>query len=452
MTEIILSQKQKDFLRYRKASLEVLEGTTASGKTTISITKLFLRIAESNRRSHIIAGQSIGVVEKNIINKELGIMEQFAGYVEYNPRGQGVETMSHIRFHTPNGDKIIYIVGYSDISKWKQVLGGQYGCALIDEVNTANIDFVRQLRMRCDYTISTLNPDDNDMPIYKEMINRCRPIEKYENDAPDELLKCLDEPPEDGWAWWYFTFDDNKGLSEAKKAQIRSSHVVGSLDYKHYILGLRGKAQGVIFDNFNTKVHLLTQPEIYELAHNKGDKEHFIQYTAGLDTAYSSKSADTISMTFLGITNKKRLIYIDENVINNRDTKTPFAPSDVVKQFYEFLEENRKKYGFARDTFIDSADQATITEFAKLKRQKGIIYNFNPAHKSLKIIDRINYQKGWISTGHYYVCNTCKNHIKELQTYSWSERGNKAIPEDANDHTINSQQYAFIPFIKLIGS
>lgn len=450
---IILSTKYKDFLRYNKADVEVLEGTTAAGKTTVGVIKFMLNIANSTRREHIIAAQSLGVAEKNIINKELGISEIFEGYIEYNPRGRGDETMSHILYHTPNnGDKIIYIVGYNNMSKWKTVLGGQYGCCYIDEINTADMDFVRQIMMRCDYLMSTLNPDDPDKPVYKELINRCRPIEKYKDDAPEELLKCLDEPEQPGWAWWYFDFDDNWGLTEEKKEKIKSAHMPGSIDYKHYILGLRGKAEGVIFDNFSVKTHTITQAEIIAMAKEKSNsKERIILYTSGLDTSYSSKSEDTVAMTFSGITNKGRLIYIDEQVINNKGTKTPFAPSDIVKLYVDFLEKNRNMYGFARDVFIDSADQATIMESKKYKAKNGCLYNFVPAHKKMQIIDRINTQKGWIATGHYFVCNLCKEHIREMQVYSWSDKANKTIPEDANNHTIDSQWYGWIPHKLKVG-
>ena len=452
MNEIILSTKYKDFLRYNEADCEVLEGTTAAGKTTVGIIKFMFQIANSPKKLHIIAAQNLGVAEKNIINKELGLAEIFNGYVEYNSRGKGKETMPHIAYDTPNGKKIIYVVGYDTVSRWKTILGGQYGCCYIDEINTADMAFVRQIMMRCDYLMATLNPDDPDRPIYKELINRCRPIEKYKDDAPEELLKCLDEEPHDRWAWWYFDFDDNWGLTEEKKEKIKSAHTPGSIDYKHYILGIRGKAQGVVFDNFSTKTHTLTEAEIYKIATAKGrDEEKFIQYTAGLDTSYSSRSEDTISMCFMGITNKRRLIYIDEKVINNKGTKTPFAPSDVVKELISFLDKNRERYGFARDVFIDSADQATITEAMKYKQKYGSIYNFVPAHKAIRIIDRINFQKGWISTGFYYVCNLCKEHIRELQIYSWSEKSNNTTPEDANNHTIDSQCYAWIPFKMKIG-
>ena len=116
----------------------------------------------------------------------------------------------------------------------------------------------------------------------------------------------------------------------------------------------------------------------------------------------------------------------------------------------DFLERNRKEWGFAKDVFIDSADQATITEFKKYKRKRGIVYNFTNAHKKVKIIDRINLQLGWFAQENFFIVDTCKTYINELESYSWKDNKDNT-PEDGNDHMVNSVQYAWIPFKHLIG-
>lgn len=448
-----LSSKYKDFLKYNDAELEILEGTTASGKTTTGIVKFLFKVAASNQKLHIISGQNLGIVEKNIINCELGILDIFGDTVSYNPKGKGKNGLPHIVYKiNDETEKIIYILGYDNTSRWKYALGGQYGCIYIDEINTADMAYVRQAVMRCDYLMGTLNPDDPDKEIYKEYINRCRPLEKYKNDGPSELLEMLDEPAMPNWVWWYFSFDHNAGLSEEKKEKIKRTHSEGTVDHLHYVLGMRGKAEGIIFDNFDVKKHCVKYKDSLELVKkNNQQNEYFIQFTAGLDTSYSKNSDDTIAMSYLGITNKRNLYLLDELVLNNKIEKVPFAPSDIVKKFVEFLEKNRKIYGFARDVFIDSADQATITELKKFKVNTGSIYNFNNAYKALKIIDRIQIQKGWYATGNMFVVDTCENFIKEMKTYSWSDKKNKTEPQDANDHMINSVQYAWIPFKTIIG-
>mgnify|MGYP000106849766 CR=1 FL=1 len=146
------------------------------------------------------------------------------------------------------------------------------------------------------------------------------------------------------------------------------------------------------------------------------------------------------------------------NFYNNRDLehegKNPIAPSDVPPLLIAFLERNRKRWvangdAFARDVFIDSADQATMNELIKYNNEVGSIYDFYSAWKKLTIIDRIAMQQGWMKDDDYLIVDECVENIHELNTYSWKE--DKAEPEDANDHTINADQYSWIPYKHLIG-
>lgn len=444
---LILSPKYKDFLKY-KAPVEFLEGTTAAGKTTVGIVKFMFKVANSAKKIHIISGLDTGTIEKNIINKDLGILDVFGELVEYNPSGKGEYSMPHLIYHTSSGDKVVYILGYDNKARWKKALGGQYGCLYIDEINIADMEYIREASMRCDYLMATLNPDDPSLPVYEEYINHARPTDRYANDAPPDLLNMLNAEPKSGWVWWYFSFDHNAGLPQAKKEQIISMVPPGTKLYKNKILGLRGRATGLVFSNFDRSRHIVNRNQLLQAAFDK--KIRFVQFSAGLDTAYSSKSPDTISMIFQGVTQDRKLIVLDERVYNNADMSNPIAPSDTVRNFIDFLERNREVWGFARQVYIDSADQATITELKKYKRQNPCLYNFNGAWKKTKIIDRINMQLGWLHTGDYLVCDTCRVHISELEAYSWAQDKDNE-PEDRNDHTINASQYGFLPYVKMIG-
>lgn len=441
--EYKLSPKYRDFLKHN-APVEFLEGTTAAGKTTVGITKFMLKVAKSNKKMHVIASKTTGVAEKNIIQKEYGILDVFGDLVRYNGNGDKDNKIPHIRYQTPKGEKIIYILGYDNADKWKMALGSQFGCVLIDEINTASIEFVREICTRNDYLMATLNPDDPNLPVYSEFINCSRPLEKYKKDVPVEILEQLNSEEKPNWTYWFFSFYDNASLSEEDIEKKKMSAPKGTKLYKNKILGLRGRATGLIFSNFERKNNVISK--------HKAKTMKFVQFTAGLDTSYSQNSPDTFAFTFLGITDKKEVVVLDEEVYNNANLETPLAPSDIAPRFFKFLEKNRKEWGFARDVFIDSADQATIMELKKFKRTNACLYNFLNSYKKVEIIDRIHLMLGWINTAnkiYYYVVDTCIEHIRELECYSWKE--DKYEPEDANDHTINSSQYAWIPFRKIIG-
>lgn len=444
---LILSDKYQAFIKH-DAPVEFLEGTTAAGKTTVGIFKFMLKVAESPKKLHIIAAEDTGTAEKNLINKDLGLIDDFGVLLEYNGNGTKEYKIPHLVFHTSKEDKIIFVLGYGNKQKWKKALGGQYGCLYIDEINTADIEFVREASMRCDYFMATLNPDDPNLPVYKEYINCSRPLPEYKDDAPREINDELKEEPKPGWVHWFFSFVHNWGLSKEKINRIISNTPKGTKLWKNKIEGLRGKATGLVFPNFDRKKHVVSKAWLKQQIRDGQIK--IKKYTAGLDTSYSSQSKDTIAMLFQVITECRKVITVDEKVYSNKDLNVPLAPSDTVKNFIDFLERNRDEWGFAKDVFIDSADQATITELQKHKRLHGCIYNFYPAYKKTKIIDRIKLMLSWLQQGAYLVLEHCTEHISELERYSWQEDKDNT-PEDRNDHSINASQYSWLPYKMMIG-
>lgn len=444
---LLLSDKYKAFLRC-DAPVEFLEGTTAAGKTTVGLFKFMLKVAESPKKLHILAADDTGAAEKNIINKDLGILDDFGVLVEYKGNGSGEYKMPHLLFHTSSGDKIIFVVGYGNKRKWRDALGGQYGCLYIDEINTADIDFVREAAMRSDYLMATLNPDDPSLDVYKEYINCSRPLPEWEAETPREILDELKEEPKPGWVHWFFSFAHNLGLSKEKLDRIIQNTPPGTKIWKNKIQGLRGRATGLVFPNFDRRKHVVSADWVRKQI--KDGKIRIKKFSAGLDTAYSQQSPDTIAMIFQAITEDRRLLILDEKIYRNQSLENPLAPSDTVINFLDFLERNREEWGFAKDVFVDSADQASITELRKYKRLHSSIYNFVDAYKKVQIIDRIKLQLGWIQQNCYLVVDSCTEHISELERYSWMEDKDN-IPEDANDHTINASQYGWIPYRALIG-
>ena len=429
------------------APVEFLEGTTAAGKTTVGLFKFMLKVAESPKKLHILSADDTGAAEKNIIQKDLGILDDFGILVEYKGNGSGEYKMPHLLFHTSAGDKIVFVVGYGNKRKWKDALGGQYGCLYIDEINTADIDFVREAMMRSDYTMATLNPDDPNLPVYKEYINCSRPLPEWADETPKEILEELKEEPKPGWVHWFFSFAHNLGLPKEKIERIIQNTPKGTKIWKNKIQGLRGKATGLIFPNFDRKKHVVSAAWVRQQV--KDGKIKFKKFTAGLDTSYSSKSPDTIAMIFQGITEDRRLITLDEKVYSNKDLDTPLAPSDTTVKFIDFLEQCRMEWGISKDVFIDCADQATITELKKYKRLQGCLYSFFGSYKKVEIIDRIKLMLGWIQQGCYLVVDTCVEHLGELERYSWQE--DKDLPEDKYNHTIDASCYSWIPYRNTIG-
>lgn len=429
-----LSQKYIDFIKDMDVDADFLEGTTASGKTTIGAgVKFMIKVSASDKKLHIIAGRTTGVVEKNILQQDNGILDLHTNAIYYG-NGDKDYKFPHIKFE----DKIILVMGYDTKDKWENALGGQYGCVLIDEINTADIEFVREISTRNEYMIATLNPDSPDIPVYKEFINRARPLPKYAHDVPPSIMQELKEPEYPKWRYWFFTFLDNAGLTPEQIEKKKQSAPVGTKMYKNKILGLRGRATGLIF---NLKPdNIITEAEAKKLK--------YIYYSVGCDTSYSKESHDKLSFSFVGITKDKKCVVLETESRNNKDAVVPFAPSDVIPLLIAFAEKCKSKWGFSKNIYIDSADAGTISEAQKYKRNTACIYDFAGAWKKTKIITRIQLQQSWMQTEDFLVVDTCTDYIDECNTYSYTEDG---LPEDGHDHVINACQYAWLPHKAKIG-
>lgn len=435
--EFVLSQKYIDFCNtIENVDVDVLEGTTASGKTTIAAGIKFMRmVSASNKKQHIIASRTVGTAEKNIINSENGITVLQPG-AQYLGNGDKDNKFPHIKFE----GKTIYVLGYDTKDKWENALGGQYGCVYIDEVNTADIDFVREILTRNDYLCVTLNPDDPKLPIYNELINRARPYKKYEKDVPNEIMQeLLKVAPLKNARYWFFTFYDNAGLTEEQIEKKKSIAPPGTKLHKNKIQGLRGKATGLVFNVTSENIINEVEAKQYD----------FINFSIGVDTSYSRKTHDKLTMEFVGITANRKCILLEEEVYNNKDATVPFAPSDVIPKIVAFAEKCKIKWGFALNIYIDSADSGTIEEARKYKREVGCIYNFVGAWKKTKNVTRVQLEQSWLKTRDFLIVDTCTNYLEECDTYSYTEEGEL---EDGNDHSIQGGQYGWLPHKKKIGN
>jgi phage terminase large subunit len=344
----------------------------------------------------------------------------------------------------------VFIVGYDNINRFRKILGGQVGVAFVDEVNIADMGFIRELFLpRFEYCCMTLNPDDPDKDIYKEIINRARPLEKYKNQVPIGIMQELEKStPHDNWRYWYFTFDDNPSMTEELKNELLSSLLPSTLEYQTKIMGKRSKGVGQIMPI--TKDNIITEQQAKYIDIEKQIERKWKRFSFAVDTKYSVKSNDEFAMIFDGIDSNGKLITLEEKGFNNKGMKEPLSPSDMVVEIDEFFTYCCNKWGTTNTIFIDCEDAGTISEMKKFKREHGRSYNVIESWKKLKIIDRVNLQNGWIKSLNYLIVDTCTNKINEHNNYCYDKDGK--IPEtDVPDHYINADQYSWIPYKHEIG-
>lgn len=432
-----ITQKYLD-LCLTDSKVDILEGVTSSGKTTTAIsTKFVYMVKKTKEKRHLIVGNDLGTVISNIVSTgSYGLCDTYPSIIKcFN--GDAEQKIPHIKID----DNIVYLSSYSDVSKWKKILGKQLGAVFVDECNIADMNFIRELFLpRFEYCLMTLNPDNPNKDIYQQIINRARPIEKYKDDMPQQIKDELATQKEHvGWHYWFFNFDDNPSMTEDRKNELLNSLLPETREYQTKILGIRTVGTGLVEPL--TKDNIITE----EIA-----KTYQYQiFSCGIDTSYSNKSEDTFALIFEGITTTGKLIILSEKVYNNRDKSISLSPSDMAIRIDEFFIDNCKKWGITRSMFIDNADAGTISEVQKYSRQMARSYYPVGSWKKLEIIDRVNLENGWIKSKTYLIVDTCKELIKEHNCWVWDDKTDK--PQDGNDHCHNAKQYGWLPYKHLIG-
>lgn len=457
---LILGEKFKDFvtlLDIDKLGIEgeYLEGQTAAGKTTVGLgLKLILLASLSRFKLHLMCGLNKGKLEENIISKELGIKDIAAKYgykIDYFPDGHGDFGKPHILVYgkTPSENKIIRVAGYEDKSKWKDVLGSQYGIVAVDEANIADMQFLRELAMRKRYWMFTLNPDNPDLEVYKEFINHSRPLKKYKADYPAELYgQLLSQKYEKGYIHWYFTMDDNAALSEEEKERKRKSVNPNSKEYKNKILGLRCRSEGLVVSEF-TEDKIIPESKFHD-GSMWLPNEAIYKVLCGLD---SGLNADATALTIALMTTAGRLIsiptfyYVPEMGSNSNSQQALY-----IERWLDYW---LSAFRCLNPSIVEiTGDSAALTQ--------DLLYEINlrtkySAHKvgAKDIMKDTQRVKSIVGTQSYwYIVNFGRRNplnpsekigeddmlIVEFNNIVWDKKkGN--VPEDGNDHAFDSFKY-----------
>ena len=154
MNSFPLSQKYLDFINtVDNVDADFLEGTTASGKTTVGAGVKFMRmVSRSRKKLHIIASKTTGTAEKNIIQQDNGILDIHPN-AKYYGNGDKDYKIPHIGWNsleikkqTPifenvkNGEYVYFVHSYYAADCESSVTAvSDYGAPLTASVQAGNI-------------------------------------------------------------------------------------------------------------------------------------------------------------------------------------------------------------------------------------------------------------------------------------------------------------------------
>ena len=220
-------------------------------------------MAASESELHVIACKDLDAVRDNVLEGEHKFLDIFKGLAILRQSGIGGK---YVEFNTPNGKKKILLVGYSDKTTWKKILGKSIENALVDEINISSKEFIqemfaRQFSFDNPFIICTTNGSDPEDYIYEDYINYCKDL--FPLDTPQSTINYMnDYEDKNGYYYAFWGLDDHPTMTPQRKESIMGAYPEGSFYYLTKVLGIRGIQEGLIYGHLIKSQHYVDWEDV----------------------------------------------------------------------------------------------------------------------------------------------------------------------------------------------
>ena len=405
----------------------IADGAIRSGKT-VSMSLSFVMWAMSSfaGQNFAMCGKTIGSFRRNVLFW-LKLMLKSRGYKVADHRADNLLVV------TRRGvENYFYIFGGKDERSQDLIQGITLAGVFFDEVALMPESFVNQATGRCSVEGSKFwfncNPDGPYHWFKQNWIDksigflgkeRVREIREEASRAGRnlELKKLL---------YVHFTMDDNLSLAEEIKARYRSMYT--GVFFKRYILGLWAMAEGIIYDMFDEKKHVVDTRKLAE------DYEKQTGYDFWTQERYVSCDYGTQNPTAFLLWNKAadgRWYCQKEYYYSGREK----GRQKTDKEYSEDLT------GWLAGMSIRSVvlDPAAASFKAQLEKDG---YKVKKAKND--VLDGIRFVATLLNQGSILFDKSCTNLIMEFGSYIWdakaAERGEDK-PVKEHDHALDAARY-----------
>lgn len=436
LNDIILLEKHRDLIK-DDSQVIFAEGVTNASKSFILGIKFILDILKTpaNQKQFVLAGKSLPVLEKMYIQNESSFYNIFKPICTYKSSGEGG---ARITVQSPTGEKTIYLAGYDNKKRWSDILGLTIYGFNVEEINIADEDFISELFIRVHRNSGFLrcscNGGDPDLVVYKDHLNKCRPLDKWSNQIPKETWEELNRvEPNPKYRYYFFTFEDNPIMTQEQKTDLFETTPKGSYQWMTKILGIRGIREGVIYADYMRR-----DKNIIDLIKDK-EKYMIEEITIGIDVGGTDHTVFTLN----GFTrNYREHIVISYTKINNANH------DKIWEHFVKWFKPYYEKYSMLiRGAFIDSAAKIMrLTIDSRLDMQFNLrCYNA----KKYTIKERVDWGITQLDQGRLLFTRHTED-IYEAFTKAYYVTNSKTDIRDFSNHThkdmVDSVEYGQAPY------
>lgn len=387
MTQVVLSPKQKKFIRESIAKINIAHGSVRSGKTYATLLRFAELVVNCPDNKIIMIGNSFGAIKTNAV--QLLTDELFRGYCVWKPGKQCLIF----------GDKEIRVIGAHDEGSVRAIQGNTHSLAYVDELTTIPYNFVDMLTTRLSHDhsklIATCNPNSPVHPVKANLID---------NPSPDYCYNL------------HFDIEDNPMLSEKTKNELKTQY--SGLFYRRYILGEWVAAEGSIYADFSRSSHVLPRAPHY--ADN---------YFVGVD--YGMHNAFAAVLVGHNNTHTPHLWVEKEFYWDSTKTYRQKLNSELADDLERFVE------GYnVRNICLDPSAESFEVELKR--RHMRVVQAKNDVYPGITFVANL------IANHELMFTKDCPNLIGEIEQYVWNSKSaekGKEEPVKKNDHACDALRY-----------
>lgn len=417
--QITLGAKQLAMIqRPFNHTLEVEEGTPRSGKTTGVHFRYARYLVQSRDTSHMIVAYNQEQAYRLIIDGDgTGLMHIFGNLAEIKHDEHG----SHLKIHTPLGEKKVYYKGGGKSNSVGAITGMSLGSVVFCEINLLHMSMIQECFRRTfaaldRFHMADLNPPAPSHPVIKEVF-----------DVQDTL-------------WTHWTPNDNPILTDERKEDIKKALMKNPYLYKRDWLGQRVMPEGLIYSMYDV------DDNKWEMVQGK-PVEMFFSADGGQSDATSCSC--NIVVLHEG---KYKLLRVANYYHSGSDTGQVKAMSVYAKEIKQFMEWCYNKFELRySNVFVDPACKSLREELHLIGiTTRGADNNASDKLGSAKGIEvGIERMQSLMTDGQFILVETDKydhyDFLKEIGLYVRNENGK---PEDKYNHSMDELRYSGNYFYK----
>lgn len=385
---MLLSPKQREFVKYGTHRWNFKGGATRSGKTYLDFRWIIpIRIRERIGKDGlaIILGVTKSTIERNVLEPMRNLYGDML-----------VGTISSDNTAWIFGEKC-YCLGAEKVSQVSKIRGASIKYCYGDEVADWSEEVFALLKSRLDKEYSCFDGTFN--PQY-----------------PDHWLKKFLDSNADIFSQTY-TIDDNPFLPESFKENLKKEYE-GTVYYDRYILGLWVRAEGLVYPMFGDDCITQEIPDT-------GD--YYISIDYGTLNPFSAG---------LWCVGKRSAVRIAEIYYSGRETRAQKTDEEYCDMVERLAGEKT-----IRAVVVDPS----AASFIEALRRRG---RFKVRHADNDVMNGIRTVSDFLRNGKIKIHESCENTIREFGLYRWDEKSESDRVVKENDHAMDEVRYMATTVLK----